>query len=128
MNTVTVCVHLEYEERFAGLTHGHNLYVICDNGADTWVIGDGWTILDEDPNRRANLVAFDPEKMKKLGCPIVTATTTIVAQNGQWIAIIIRDAVYNKGSPISLCSEFQTWEAGIAIDSVSRHHRHVDGQ
>jgi len=72
------------------------------------VIGDGWTILDEDPICRTNLVAFDPEKMKKLGCPIVTATMTITMQNGQRIAIIVGDAVYNKGSPILLCSKYQT--------------------
>ncbi len=104
-----------------------SLYVICNNGANTWVISDGWMILDEDPICCTNLVAFDPDKMKKLGCPIVTATTTVTAQNGKKVAIIVCNTVYNKGSPISLCSKYQTCEAGIAIDSVARRHCHVNG-
>jgi len=114
MNTATVQAHLEYEDHFVGLScRQQNLYVICDNGADTWVIGNAWTILDEDSICHANLVAFDPDKMKKLGCLIVTATTMVTTQNGQKVTIIVCDAVYNKGSPISLCSKYQTCESSI---------------
>jgi len=115
-NTITVQAHLEYEDRFAGFSRNQrDRYIICDNGADTWVIGDGWTILEEDPIRTANLVAFDPEKMRKNGCPIVTAATTIKDANGSIITIVIHNAVHNKDT---FCSEFQTQESGISIDSV----------
>jgi len=109
LNTVTVHAHLEYEDHFAGTTHGiNNHYIICNNGANTWVIGEGWNIIDRDPIRQANLIAFDPDKLCKLGCPIITASTTVRDQNGHLTRIVVRDAVYNQGSPISLCSEFQT--------------------
>jgi len=89
-NTITIKAHLEYEERFMGLTHNHHdRYITCDNGADTWVIGDGWTILEEDPIRTANLVAFDPDKMRKNGCPIVMVATTVKDAHGNFITIIV---------------------------------------
>jgi len=118
-----VKAHLEYEDRFSGLSHNqHDRYIICDNGANTWEIGDGWTILDKDPIWTANLVAFDPEKMRKNGCPIVTAATTVKDTNGNLITIVVCDAVLNKGSPITLCSEFQTRESGMSIDSIASRH------
>ncbi len=110
--TIMVQAHLEYKDCFAGIScNQHNHYIICDNGADTWVIGDGWTILDKDPIHTANIVAFDPAKMCKNGCLIVTAATrglTVKDADGNLIMIVVCDAVLNKGSPISLCSKFQT--------------------
>jgi len=41
-NTFTVQAHLEYKDCFAGVSQNQcDCYIICDNGADTWVIGDG---------------------------------------------------------------------------------------
>jgi len=69
-NTIMVKAHLEYKDCFAGLSHNQcDCYIICNNGADTWVIGNGWTILDEDPIQTTNLVTFDPKKMCKMVAP-----------------------------------------------------------
>jgi len=65
MNAVTVRAHLEYKERFAGTVGSERAsYIISDSGANTYVIaGPCWIILDTDPIRKANLVAFDANKM-----------------------------------------------------------------
>jgi len=124
-----VQAHLEYEDHFAGISQSqHDCYIICDNSADTWVIGDGWTILDKDPICKANLVTSDPDKMHKNGCLIVTVATMVKDADGNLITIVVCDVVLNKGSPITLCSKFQTWESGVSIDLVAMQHRRMDGE
>ncbi len=128
-NMITVQAHLEYEDHFVGISQNQcNCYIICDNGADTWVIGDGWTILNEDPICTASLVTFDPAKMRKNGCLIVTAATTVKDADGNLIMIMVHDVVLNKGSPITLGSEFQTRESGVSINLVTTRCHHVDGE
>jgi len=129
LNTIMVQAHLEYKDHFMGLSQNQcNQCIICDNGADTWVISDGWTILDKDPICMANLVAFDPAKMCKNGCPIVTASTTVKDANGNLIMIVVHDTVHKKGSPITLCSKFQTHESGVSINLIAVRHQWVDGE
>jgi len=95
-----VQAHLEYKDCFAGISCNQcNHYIICDNGANTWVIGDGWTILDKDPICTANLVTFDPAKMCKNGCPIVTAATTVKDADGNLITIMVCVWCSTKGDP-----------------------------
>jgi len=74
----------------------------------------------------ANLVAFDPAKMHKNGCLIVTVATMVRDKNGNLITIVVCNAVLNKGSPITLCSEFQTQESGVSINLVTTQHCQVD--
>jgi len=121
MNTFMVQAHLEYKDHFARTIGSEQAnYIILDSGTDTYVIGShSWTILDTDPICTANLVAFDANKMRKPNCPIITAMTKVQTVLGQEILWIVRDAVYNKGSTISLASEYQSCEFGIAINSVS---------
>jgi len=128
-NTVMVCAHLEYEERFIGtIGSEHPNYIVSDSGADTYVIGGcRWVILYTDPVCTANLVAFDANTMHKLNCPIVTTMTKIKTQTGQEILWIMRDAVFNEGGAISLTLEYQSRKYGIAIDSVPFCHKHPDG-
>jgi len=124
-NTVMVRTHLEYEERFIGTIGSERPnYIVSDSGADTYIIGgQGWVILDTDPVRTTNLVAFDANKMRKPNCPIVTTMTKIKTQTGEEILWIVRDMVFNEGGAISLASEYQSREYGIAIDS---RHKHPD--
>jgi len=108
LNTMTVHAHLEYKDHFAGIAQGKNKnYIICNNGADTWVISEGWNIIDRDPIHCANLIAFDPNKLCKLGCLIITGSTTIMNQNGQLTRIIVWDAMYNQGSPFHYVWNFK---------------------
>jgi len=119
--SIQVQAHLENADRLIGLAHDGQSYTISDSGADTYVICEkGWAILEVDPIHTANLVAFDPTKMQKPGCLIITAATVLKDWTGQRLLWIVRDAVYNKGGDVSLMSEFQTCEYGIAIDSVSK--------
>jgi len=40
MNTVTICMHLAYKERFIGTIGSKQAnYIISDSGADTYIIG-----------------------------------------------------------------------------------------
>jgi len=59
-----------------GLARDGQNYTISDSSADTYIISKkGWAVLEVDPIRKANLVAFDPTKMHK--CPIITAATVV---------------------------------------------------
>jgi hypothetical protein len=46
---------------------------ILDRGADTCVLGKGWTNLSLHNSRRANVVDFDNESAIKRNLPIVSA-------------------------------------------------------
>ena len=49
---------------------------IIDNGADTTVIGQGWTVIAH-TGRKANVIGFDKEAAIKRGLPIVTAIAAV---------------------------------------------------
>jgi hypothetical protein len=52
----------------------------------------------------------------------VTAYVKVNAQNGIPVLLKINEAVYNKGSPVTLLSEYQIREHGYVIDSVAKKH------
>ena len=59
----------------------HGVYIsIMDGGADTSVIGQGWTITAYDQFRRLNIVGLDSDKARKLGLYIVTAIFAVDIQ------------------------------------------------
>jgi len=53
--------------------------------------------------------------------------TKIKMETGEEILWIIWDAVFNKRGVISLASEYQSREFGVAIDSIPTRHKHPDG-
>jgi len=75
--SITVHVHLEYDDHFIGVSKQEpNHHIISDSSRDTYIIGCyGWKELACDLLQMANLVTFDPSKMHKAHCPIVTAAT-----------------------------------------------------
>jgi len=93
---------------------------IMDNGADTSVIGKGWTIVAY-TSRKANVVGFDKNAAVKRGLPIVSAITAVDLED-QTILIRIHEAVMNDASHHSLLSEFQVRECVYNLDSVWKKH------
>jgi hypothetical protein len=96
-------------------------YCISDVGADTTIFGDGWVVIGFS-RRRANLIGFDHKAAKKKNLPICSAVTIVKMPNGK-VLLKAHEGVQNKGSPISLLSEYQTRDHGCVVDSVHRGHR-----
>jgi hypothetical protein len=96
-------------------------YCISDLGADTTIFGDGWVVIGFS-HRRANLIGFDRKVAKKKNLPICLAITIVKTPNGK-VLLKAHEGVRNKGSPISLLSEYQTRDHGCVVDSVHRSHR-----
>jgi hypothetical protein len=99
---------------------------ISDGGADTWILGRGWRVLAT-TNRHANVIGFDSNYAKKKHLPIVIGAAVAVNDKGEDILLVVFEGVSNADSPVSLLGEYQTREAGNMVDSVSKHHKHVDG-
>ena len=93
---------------------------IMDNGVDTSVIGQGWTVVAY-TSRKANVVGFDKNAAVKRGLPIVSAVTAVDLED-QTILIRIHEAVMNDASHHSLLSEFQVRECVYNLDSVWKKH------
>jgi hypothetical protein len=96
-------------------------YCISDVGADTTIFGDGWVVIGFS-RRRANLIGFDHKAAKKKNLPICSAITIVETPNGK-VLLKAHEGVRNKGSPISLLSEYKTRDHGCVVDSVHRGHR-----
>ena len=56
---------------------------ILDGGADTCVIGKGWTVLARHPTKKANVVGFDKDIAVKGNLTIVSAICAIQLPNGE---------------------------------------------
>jgi hypothetical protein len=93
-----------------------------DGGADTCVLGKGWTIISTHNSRRANVVGFDHETAIKRNLPIVSAITALDLPNGQSVLLVIQESIYNETSNHSLQSKFQLREIGVIIDSTCHIH------
>jgi len=95
---------------------------VSDAGADTCVLGDGWTVISS-THRKANLVGFDARSARKNGLDVVSACAIVESAEGDDILLIAHESVSNPGSRITLLSEFQIRSFGSVIDSVHRGHR-----
>jgi hypothetical protein len=106
----------------SGMTPGRH-YTISDAGADATIVGDGWYIGEYMEHRKANIVGFDETIAQKNGLPIVTAYCVVVIPDGTRVLLRAYEAVYNKGSAVSLLSEYQSRHHGCVVDSVSKCHK-----
>lgn len=70
----------------------------------------------------ANLIGFDRKAAKKKKLPICLAITVIETLNGK-VTLKAHEGVHNKGSQISLLSEFQTRDYGCVVDSLHWDHQ-----
>ena len=95
---------------------------ILDGGADTCVIGKGWTVLAEHPTRRANVVGFDKDIAVKGNLAIVSAICALQLPNGDTTYLVIHEAIYNPTADHSLLSDFQLREYGTQIDALAARH------
>ena len=118
-----VRAHLEYAEHFEDAL---KLYAISDGGADSCVVGKNSLVVAE-TGRYARLVGYDPKNTQSARIPIVTAYLKVRAQNGIPVLLRINEAPYNKGSPVTLLSEYQVRENNFVIDSVATKHRTSNG-
>ena len=69
---------------------------ITDDGADTSVIGQGWSIISQDPFCKATVVGFDHQAAQKTELPIVTAVTAIDLPDNTTVLVQIGEAIYNS--------------------------------
>ena len=95
---------------------------ITDDGADTSVIGQGWSIISQDPFCKATVVGFDHQAAQKTGLPIVTAVTAVDLPNNTIVLVQIGEAIYNSRAQHSLLSEFQMREHGVTVNSIAHRH------
>ena len=102
-------------------------YSTTDGGADTMVLGAGWTFISVYANRTVNIVGFNEHTARKSGCRVGTAATVMIDDNGKLFLAIAHEAVCNEGSKTSLLSEAQMRDHDLIVDSTSKHHTGVDG-
>ena len=95
---------------------------ICDSGADTNVIGQGWTIVTE-TTRTANIIGFDTKIVEKKNLPIVTGVAAMDVDKDTTIIIRAHESVYNKDAQHTLLSDFQTRECVHRFCTVWKGHR-----
>ena len=101
-------------------------FAAIDNGADSSVIGKGWSIHSyvmgqNGREKRANLIGFD-KNLSKRGLPVVCALAVVEVGDVKHL-LRINQAVYNEKADLTLLSDFQMKEHGWLIDSTSRRHR-----
>ena len=95
---------------------------ITDNGADTCVIGKGWSILSTHPTRKANVIGFDKEHAVKKGLSIVGAVTAVDLPDDSTILLRVSEVIHNPTADHSLLSEFQLREYGTTVNSTPKRH------
>ncbi len=117
-------IKFEYVRMCNNLNVGQdNTHVmICDNGADTSVIGKGWHIAYKHQTRKANVVGFDEKCAFKSKLDIVTALAVVEPPGGYKFFVEISEAVHNPTAEHSLLSELQFRSYGVTIDSVAKAH------
>ncbi|HYX14539.1 MAG TPA: hypothetical protein VE944_09245, partial [Nostoc sp.] len=104
-------------------------YAISDSGADSCVLGNMAKVLTY-TGRYASLIGYDPANTKSERVPIVTALIKARSSSNMNYEVLLKinEAPLNKGSPITLLSEYQIREHGLVIDSVARKHRSIHGK
>ena len=108
-------------------TDGHYLCV-SDSGADSWVLGKGWHVLDYH-HKTVDLIGFDKKHAKKQNLPVVNAAAVFRTHDNQLVLGIVFHAVLNASCVTTLASENQTRNmTGNVVDSVSKKHKHWNGK
>lgn len=96
--------NLEWITRLcAGITGG--LYSISDGGADTCILGEGWTALCT-YEKKVSILGYDEHTTKKHGCPVVNAATVYTDADGNSFLAIVNHGILNSNSNTTLLSEF----------------------
>ena len=95
--------------------------VILDNGADTCVVGKGWTNIAVHPSRKAHVIGFDHKVAVKRNLDIVTACT-VVDVEGETFLLQVNEAVSNPSSEHTLLSEYQVRDFGVKVNSIAKKH------
>ena len=117
---ITVHAHFEYTT-----TVGKN-YGISDSGADSCCLGKHCHPVSY-TGRSAVLVGYNPDSTRSGKVPIITGYLKVMSQVGIPVILCVHEAPYLQDSEVTLISEYQSREHGIAIDSVSQRHKTVDG-
>jgi hypothetical protein len=102
-------------------------YSTPNGGADTMILGRGWTFLNFSPTRTVNIVGFDERHARRKGCRIGTACTVMRSTDGVDYLMIANEAVQNHDSITSLLSEAQMRHRGLIVDSTSSKHLGING-
>ena len=93
---------------------------IIDSGADTNILGKGWTVISEHPTRKANVIGFDSELAIKKNLPIVTAITSVDLPDNTTILLRAHESVYNKSCNQTLLSDYQLRQSAFTLDIVPK--------
>ena len=110
-------------------THIHSTkrnYAISDSGADSCCLGKHCHPVSY-TGRYAILVGYNPAQMHSEQIPIVTAYLKVMSQVNIPIVLRVHETPYMQDSDVTLISEYQVREHGIAIDSVSKRHKTAHG-
>ena len=92
---------------------------IMDGGADTCVIGKGWTIIDRHPTRQANVVGFNTSSRKN-NLSIVSAVTSVDLPDNKVVFLCVNEAIYNPDSKHTLLSVFQIRQFQVELDTTPK--------
>jgi len=101
-------------------------YGISDSGADSCCLGKHCHPVSY-TGRSAVLVRYDPDSTRSGKVLIITGYLKVMSQNNSPVILYIHEAPYLKDSEVTLVSEYQSWEHGIVIDSVSQRHKTIHG-
>jgi hypothetical protein len=99
-------------------------YAFSDSGADSCSLGKHCHPVSY-TGRHVVLTGYDEKRSGKT--PIITAYIKVMSQLNIPVILQIHEAAYVKDSNVTLISEYQVRENGIAIDSVSKRHKTVNG-
>ena len=104
-------------------------HLISDSGADSWVFGQG-TKRVGDTGDFALLSGFDPYNQLPVKRPIVSAyIKALTLPHFIPVILLVHNGAWNPDSPVTLCSEYQSRDFGIVIDSIPIKHRaSLDGR
>jgi hypothetical protein len=123
--SLLIRANLQNAERTFGVSN--KIFGVSDGGADAWVLGLLAKVVHE-TGRHARLVGYDPVTTRSGKCPIVSAYLKVKTNLGRHVLLLVNEAVYNAGSPVTLGSEYQTREFGLVMDSVAIKHRSSHGR
>jgi hypothetical protein len=99
---------------------GGKLYDISDGGADSCILGNSAHILNL-TKRFAQLVGYDSDTTQSATVPIASGYIK-TKFNGNFLLLLINEALYLAHSPTTLLSEYQIREYGKVIDSCAETH------
>ena len=94
---------------------------LTDSGADTSILGQGWTIIATQPNRKAHVYGFDTTAAQKRNLDIGVGVCAVDLDGGT-VLLQVNEAILNPTSQHTLLSEFQMRDHGICVDSVATQH------